>query len=47
MYRSLLNIVIMYFLIDQFTPINPNHFMMFAGVIVLIGILFSHRKQPK
>lgn len=41
MYRSLLNIVIMYFLIDQFTPINPNHFMMFGGGIILIGLLFK------
>lgn len=43
MYRSLLNIVIMYFLIDQFTPINPNHFMMFGGVIILIGLLLKRR----
>lgn len=41
MYRSLLNIVIMYFLIDQFTPINPNQFIMFGGVIILIGLLLE------
>lgn len=45
MYHSILNIIIMYFLIDQFTPINPNHFMMSAGGIILIGILLKRKLQ--